>query len=285
MQLIAHNFQTHLAGHTILLQVKKIDRRIPYLGPAKHHSLPEQRSSRYTRLVSSTYIFNIYKMHNGELYERSANFAHQMVKLTLDEYAPQLRWRSDGQDSLLDIGCGTANATVELILPLLPAKYARAVGADISESMLDYARQMGRDQKIEFKVLDVERPLRTTDADAWTRTPFDHITSFFCLNWVQDVPQVMRNIYELLAAGGDLLLTSICKQQNFDFFQRIALDPRLAEYMHDMERFVPPSHRSSDPAGDLERILAEVGFGEFTVNIVPKSMVFEAMDGYKGECC
>jgi len=79
-------------------------------------------------------------MNDPELY-RKAEILKSDILLFLDEYKHMVRWRKDGKDSLLDIGCAGGNFTIDLVHAMLPKTFSRLVGVDISLKMVDYARK------------------------------------------------------------------------------------------------------------------------------------------------
>lgn len=219
-------------------------------------------------------------MINGDLYQRSNRMQRVDAKHLLDTFSPQFKRRPDGQDSLLDIGCGSADVTVDYIVPVLPAQYSRIVGADISEGMLSHARKMVHQPKMHFKILNVEHPL---NLGVWTES-FDHITSFHCLHWVQNQRQAMRNVFDLLTPGGDCLLGYMCSHPYYDVYARLAQSPRWAPHLQDAARFISPLHYSSEPQAEMERMLHEVGFSECTVQVQDRTFVFQGPDEVRGMC-
>lgn len=216
-------------------------------------------------------------MLNTKLYKQNNQYHHFMSKQLLDEFSPRFNWRPDGQDSLLDIGCGPGDVTADVILPLLPNDFSRLVCADISEKYLNDARLVVRNAKASFQVLDIGTPL---DGNVWTK-PFDHITSFNCLHWIQDKRPVMKNIFNLLNPGGNCLLANVCQYSGFTIFNRLAKQPRYSPYMQDIEKFMPPFQFSENPSEEIENILNDIGFSEFTVEIKQDSWTFNGMENLK----
>lgn len=206
-------------------------------------------------------------MFDGFLYQRANSLQRNDATEIMDEFAPRLRKRPDGRDSLLDIGCGSGDVTVDIILPVLPPTYLRVVGADVSEGMLNAARNTYNNPKISFVHIDIDRPL---DRDVWN-VPFDHVTSFYCLNWVKDQKQALINIKHLLTPEGDCLLVYLASHPCFDLYVRLSEEPRWAPFMKDVAICVPPTQHSSDAAEELRQIFDEVGFSEYEVKVVNKT--------------
>lgn len=218
-------------------------------------------------------------MNDGALYQRANPMQRNDAKLMMDTFSHRFRWRPDGRDSLLDIGCGSGDVTVDFILPALPPKFSRLVGVDISDGMLNHARQMCQHAKIVFEKLDVGLPLTR---NAWT-VPFDHITSFYCLHWVQNQHQAIENIFNLLAPEGDCLLVYLASHPYFDITKRLSETPRWAPYMHDTSKFIPPYHHSENAADELTQIFRDIGFAEYNVQVLDKTFTFEGIDLLKSE--
>lgn len=230
------------------------------------------------KIESATVCNNM--QQNGALYQRSNGVQRRDAKQVLDEFAPLFRWRSDGQDSLLDIGCGTGDVTIDYVLPLMPVRFARLVGADVSDGMLAHARATFQRSRISFQKLDIGGK---TDGliGGGGEDPFDHITSFYCLHWVQDQRQAMKNIYKLLAPGGDCLLAFLAQNPIFEIYKRMATNRKWAPFMMDVQRFISPYQHSASPADDLSKMLYLAGFSEYRVVVREKMFVYDGLDVLK----
>lgn len=58
-------------------------------------------------------------------------------------------------------------------------------GSDISEPMLNFGKEKYRDNgRLSFVKLNIESPDLPEDFVG----QFDHVTSFYCLHWCQDMP-------------------------------------------------------------------------------------------------
>lgn len=119
-------------------------------------------------------------MNKAKLYQRSNELQRVDTKLVLEEYAPLIKW--NGYDTVMDAGCGTGDVTIDFLLPEMPVGYTKLVGTDISESMIRFAKEAYQHlQRVSFERLDISGAV-----DSKFLSYFDHVTSFFCLHWVQN---------------------------------------------------------------------------------------------------
>lgn len=116
---------------------------------------------------------------SAEGYERNARFVSDLAAGVFDWLAPQARER------ILDVGCGDGALTQRIA-----DAGAEVTGVDISEPLLEAARQRGLD--VQF-------------ADV-TALPFDGVFdavfSNAVLHWVKDAEQAARSIHKALKPGG-----------------------------------------------------------------------------------
>ena len=118
---------------------------------------------------------------------------------------PQVRWGAevlerlplDGDETVLDAGCGTGRVT-ELLLARLPR--GRVVALDASASMLDQARaRLARfGDQIMYVQADLGRPLPLA-------APVDAILSTATFHWVPDHDALFANLVAVLRPGGWLV--------------------------------------------------------------------------------
>lgn len=128
---------------------------------------------------------------NASSYDRVAN--------------PQARWGAtvverlplDGDETVLDAGCGTGRVT-EMLLARLPR--GQVVALDASASMLAEARsRLARfGDRVEYVEADLARPL-PLDAKV------DAILSTATFHWVQDHDALFANLAAVLRPGGRLV--------------------------------------------------------------------------------
>lgn len=219
-------------------------------------------------------------MEIGALYQRSNGVQRRDAKQVLDEFGHLFQWRADGKDAVLDIGCGSGDVTVDFILPILPLKFSRLVGVDLSDGMLRYARENYQQYtKLAFEKIDIggKLDLRTFPEQ------FDHITSFYCLHWVENQKMALNNIYNLLTSDGDCLLVFLAENPIFEIYKQLSMDKKWAPYMTDVNRFISPYQYSANPADDFGSILYGAGFTEYSVVVREKLFVYDGIDVLKSE--
>lgn len=198
------------------------------------------------------------------------------TKDVIGKYSSNFDWRSDGTDSLLDVGCGCADVTVDFILPILPEKFDRSVGIDTSKDMIDYARSKYSYQGLTFEQFDLE--LNLEDQPLYGIEPFDHITSFYCLHWIRNQEKVMKTFSKLLKPSGDALLTFVATHPQFEIIKRMSKSTKWAQYTDDVNRFIPIYHKLAKPDMELERVLRLSGFTDIKIDILDKSYLYEGTE-------
>lgn len=139
---------------------------------------------------------------------------------------------------LLDIGTGSGDVLVDFILPLFAERGAHLVGTDISSEMIRFGREEYEDLKRvsfdQFNIVGDVRGFLQRQDDLL----FDHVTSFYCLHWVQDQLLAMRNIYSLLKDSGNCLLAFIGNMAIFDIYEDMAQMEKWKKFMFDVSVFL-----------------------------------------------
>lgn len=215
-------------------------------------------------------------MHKAALYQRSNGLQRRDAKQAIEEFSHVFQWRDDGFDSILDIGCGSADVTIDYLLPILPETYERLIGVDISEEMVNYARQQYPHPRISFDKFDLSVDI---EKQAFGNTePFDHITSFYCLHWVQNQESAIQNMYKLLKPNGDMLVVFLAQNPIFEIYTQMSQSKKWSKYMTDVDRFISPYQYSKNPADQFGNLLSASGFTEYSVEIREKLFVFEGID-------
>ncbi|KAH7961370.1 hypothetical protein HPB52_008575 [Rhipicephalus sanguineus] len=131
----------------------------------------------------------------------------------------------------LDIGCGTGDFTRDWLLPRC-SPCRRLVAVDASEDMLSYARTNSSHPKIQYDYLNIGDDV--TDFLGKYRT-FDRIYSFFCLNWLKDQAEAMRNVSRLLTPSGECLLLFPAWSPTRTLWKEVAQLDRWKKFSNDLE--------------------------------------------------
>lgn len=155
--------------------------------------------------------------------------------------------RDDRHLQFLDVGCGTGDFTCRWLLPGCPP-HARIIGVDSSDEMLSYARQMFVHPRIVYEHLDIGGNVEEF-ADKYGT--FDRIYSFFCLNWVREQHQAIRNVATLLSFNGECLLVFPAWSRSRTPWMQLARLNRWRTHKKLFESFVPKSQVLEDDAARL----------------------------------
>ncbi len=109
----------------------------------------------------------------------------------------------NGNEQVLDIGCGDGKLTLEIAKRL---KNGSIHGIDVSKSMIDFAQKMHQQNNLRFSV---------GDARSFTlNKKFDLIISFTALHWVKEYKQVIQRAREHLKPNGRIYFVFSAKWQH-----------------------------------------------------------------------
>lgn len=217
-------------------------------------------------------------MHQAKLYERANSVQRHDAQQIIEEFSGMIQWRPDGRDSLLDVGCGSGDVLMDFVYPLVPKAFDKIVGVDLSPKMVRHGKKSySQTKRVDFKVLDIG----TETLPKEFLCAYDHVTSFYCLHWVQNQRQAMENIYKVLNNDGDCLLVFLATNPIFDVYRIIALNPKWAPFMKDVNMFISPLQYSKDPDTEFAQVLEDAGFLNHRVEIRDKIFVYEGLDTLK----
>ncbi|XP_075150090.1 juvenile hormone acid methyltransferase [Haematobia irritans] len=216
-------------------------------------------------------------MNQACLYHRANEVQRHDAEEIIREFAERLEWRLDGSDSLLDVGCGSGDVLMDFIYPIMPKQFERLVGTDISNKMIKFAQNCYSSYgHCEFKQLDIATEDKLPQD---LQGAFDHVTSFYCMHWIQDQRQALNNIYNLLQpTGGDCLLVFLAANPIYDIYKILSKSIKWQCYMQDVDSFISPLHYSEDPIKEFSQMLKETGFIDIQVELREKVYIYEGLD-------
>lgn len=218
--------------------------------------------------------------------EQQSNNVHRAdIQEILIKYSSLFQWRADGRDSILDIGCGTGDIAVDLLIPLLPKEFTKLAGCDRSEENIQYARKKHEQYtKVTFDCIDYgcdnEEIQKYIQANNYY---YDHITSFYCLHWIPNQKNLMNNIYDMLREpNSDCLLVFVGNNPIFESYSILSKNPKWTKYMQDVNEYIPIYHSATDTVKEFSNLLYSVGFTNCKIDIQQKHYVFDGYDICKG---
>ena len=165
-----------------------------------------------------------------------------------------------GQDSVLEIGCGTGSTAL-----LLAGSVKLITASDISSNMIGIAKAKAATQRIEnvaFVHADVF-------SDTFESGSFDAIVAFNVLHLLEDLPAQFRRINALLRPGGRFISKTVCLDEHTRLW-------RIPIVLAKMVGLAPPVECLT--FGALEGAMSGAGFeimetGEFSTSRPPSRFI------------
>ncbi|KAG0426853.1 hypothetical protein HPB47_026035 [Ixodes persulcatus] len=182
-----------------------------------------------------------------------------------------------GQQQFLDLGCGTVDFTLQELLPRCqPCR--RILDTDVAKEMVGYARENYPHPQKEYEVYDI-----ADDASGLVEShrKFDRVYSFFVLQWMKDQVTAFGHISDLMASGGECLLTIVARSTSFTIRRRIVRMDRWKSYAQICEFYTPVSHNISDHSGLISymmKVLKTVNLVFYTCEVLRIELRAEDMD-------
>ncbi|CAB3223288.1 unnamed protein product [Arctia plantaginis] len=203
-------------------------------------------------------------MNNPELYQECNIIQKTDALSSLKKYASKLKWKKNN-NKVVDLGCGDGSVT-NILMEFLPTDY-QLLGCDISENMVMYASNHHRNERTSFTLLDISGHLPKR-----MRGYFDHVFSFYALNWVADQKKAFENIFNLLDYDGQCLLTLAGYHTIHDVYRILSRNSKWSTWINDVEKYISPYHDSENPDASIMKLMQAIGFVDCHVEC--RDMVF-----------
>jgi trans-aconitate methyltransferase len=205
-------------------------------------------------------------------------------KCNPDDYASsssaQLTWAKElivkfnlnGNENILDIGCGDGKITAEISRYVLDSK---VVGIDSSKEMINYASANFPESgfpNLKFCNMDARSFV--------LEEKFDFVFSNAALHWFQDHPSVLKSASKVMKQNAKLIISCGGKGNASDIMKvinRIIKIVKWEKYFKDFN-FIYYFYGTED----YPYWLKEAGLEPISVKLVPKDMVQDGKDGLAG---
>ena len=175
-------------------------------------------------------------------------------------------------ENVLDIATGTGDFAIIAHRKLHPK---RIVGCDISEGMMDIAREkvkkLGLDHSITFQNEDCSNM-------SFNDSSFDAVISAFALRNFQNLDKCLQEMHRVLSPGGHLSVVDLCAptafpmKQLFFVYKRCIMPAVGRLFSRDMSAYsYLPDTMDAVPQGErMQQIIQQAGFR----NVSYKRLVF-----------
>jgi len=186
------------------------------------------------------------------------------------------RLRLNGNERILDVGCGDGKVTAELATR---APHGSVLGIDSSPDMIEFAQRMfprSAHSNLSFRYGDAAR--------LTFRNEFDVVVAFASLHWIKDLPIALRGIKQSLTPDGRLVAQIVAKRHPtsqirspLHLARKEVMDrPAWRTYFRGFEQ------RKAYTAGECEHLLTDAGFVLRRSEFVNEEVTHRDVDALKG---
>ncbi|XP_061394070.1 juvenile hormone acid O-methyltransferase-like [Musca vetustissima] len=201
-------------------------------------------------------------MNKPELYHKSHSSVKKDAGQLLRKFASKLQWRPDGGDSVLEIGCGPGDVSMDYVYPLMPENIEKLIFSDISSKMLDFFKNNYEiPKKCHLRIINIAKE-NSLPPDMLGQ--FDH------------------NIFKLLRSeGGDCILTFFGYNNIFEANHIISSSPKWSAYITNVNRFVSPLHNCSNPKETFCKMMEDSGFCNISIEVKEGIYYYDNFENFK----
>jgi len=176
----------------------------------------------------------------------------------------------DGNERILDIGCGDGRITAHLA-GLVPS--GSVLGIDLSPEMISFAAGRHADQSnLSFRVGNA--------SELHFAEKFDLVVSFACLHWIKDHLSVLKSVQQSLVPGGRFLMQCGGRGNAARILDLTGEVIKSAQWKEYFSGFSFPYHFYGPQ--EYTTWLAEAGLRPLRVELVAKDMIHQGQEGLEG---
>ncbi|KAL3281352.1 hypothetical protein HHI36_004564 [Cryptolaemus montrouzieri] len=190
----------------------------------------------------------------------------EKIRNTYKTWSKSFDLPKNGPLACMDVGCGSGRVLIESVEPLLPENYSELVGIDIDHSMIEYCKSLKVDSRISFEQMDIG----TDKLPEKFNKRFNLLFSFFCLMYVRDFRQALRNSSEMLKPNGELLYMFMFKKNLvWECYKDLSRKKIWKPYTQEFADFLPlyaGEDRDLELKDDFSQAKLEVVNHEFQSN-------------------
>jgi len=168
---------------------------------------------------------------------------------------------------LADMGCGPGKTTFHLNTIVQPS--GSAVGIDISEQRIRYARAHYQHSEVEFCVGDIRKPFEGMG-------PFDFIWVRLVLeHYLSGSVDIVNNLTSVLKSGGIMCLVDL----DYNCLSHYGIPPTLENTLTGVMRALQERANFDPYAGrKLYSYLYDLGYRDIMVSMSPHHLIFGQLD-------
>ncbi|MGD0449538.1 MAG: methyltransferase domain-containing protein [Candidatus Bathyarchaeia archaeon] len=203
---------------------------------------------------------------NAQDYSKNSQNQFQWAQ----ELIPKLKLQ--GNEALLDVGCGDGKITAELARCLSNGKI---IGVDSSEKMIDLAKKAFPQKdypNLCFQIIDARK--------LTFKSEFDVVFSNAALHWIVDQKAVLAGVQRSLKPGGRLLFQMAGKGNAKDILSLINELMVVEPWMGFFDNMTFP-YGFYDPE-EYTVFMREAGLLAERIELFPKDMKFNDVEGLTG---
>ncbi|ODN06194.1 Juvenile hormone acid O-methyltransferase, partial [Orchesella cincta] len=214
-------------------------------------------------------------MLDPEKYENNKSVAARDAAEFVPKIIDLMEWKNT-HENVLDYGCGAGSTGYNLILPQIEKFDSNLYSVDISEPMLDFAKQKYSHPRITYAKGDIEKDF------PFENVKFDKIFSIYVLHFISDIRNALKEFHHILKPGGYFGFTLVPKSYYRRSFKILAESEKWKEYMKGYQDHVLQWMEYEDEKGQeaLSAILHEAGFEIVKLEVVQRSFKFDNMNTY-----